>query len=287
MATLETMIDKEIGARKNQEQKVMDFLLSHRDSVLDLSVSQIAKGADVSSSTVVRFCKSLGYEGLKDFKLNFQAELVKADQLARPFTWESSEKEICTLMETKSVHAVQDLFTKSNMKAIDRIARAVVLARNIEILGVGGSAIIAEYLFRELLRYGKKVSLLTDPYMMRHNISDSAHNDVCIAVSRSGSTPEILNTAGKAKSQGMRLFCLTSDGDSPLAAMSEEHVLSCNVRGFKDEGDAFSRLSQFAAVNMITLLTAIYLGRDNEEYKRNFNESSNYQNFISGDKDVH
>jgi len=287
MATLDTLIDKEIGTRKNQEQKVMDYLLSHRESILELSVSQIADGAGVSSSTVVRFCKSLGYEGLKDFKLNFQAELVKQEQLSRPFTWESSSSEICTLMETKSVHAVQSLFTESNMKAIDSIARAVVQARNTEILGLGGSAIIAEYLFRELLRYGKKVSLLTDPYMMRHNISDRSPDDVLIAVSRSGSTKEILDLASKAKMQKIRVFSLTSNEASPLAALSEAHVLSCNVRGFKDEGDAFSRLSQFSAINMITLLSAIYLGRGNEEYKRNFNESSNYQNFLSGDKDVH
>jgi len=62
---------------------------------------------------------------------------------------------------------------------------------------------------------------------------------------------------------------------------------SCTVTGFMDEGNAFSRLAQFAAVNMITLKTALSLGRESSEYRNSFKESSNYHNFISGDKDVH
>ncbi len=288
MATLDTLMDKQIGTRKAQEQKVMDYLLDHRDSVLELSVSDIASGAGVSSSTVVRFCKSLGYEGLKDFKLSFQAELKRADEISRPFTWESSDEEIRMLMRTKSLHAIQEFFSDANMAAVIKIVDSIVGTRNIEIMGMGGSAIIAEYLFRELVRYGKKVSLINDPYMMRHNVTESAKGDVCIAVSCSGSNADILAAAKAAKLEGKKLFAITNNTSSPLAQMSDAFIISCTVQGFiKDEGNSFSRLSQFAAVNMISLMTALRLGRDNEEYKKNFNESSNYHNFISGDKDVH
>ena len=78
---MDAMLEKTISGRKAQEQKVMDFLRENADSIMDLSVAEIAEGAGVSSPTVVRFCKSLGYEGLKDFKLNFQAENRKAQQI--------------------------------------------------------------------------------------------------------------------------------------------------------------------------------------------------------------
>ena len=84
MAAMDAMFEKTISGRKAQEQKVMDFLRENADSIMDLSVSEIAEGAGVSSPTVVRFCKSLGYEGLKDFKLNFQAENRKAQQISEP-----------------------------------------------------------------------------------------------------------------------------------------------------------------------------------------------------------
>lgn len=287
MATMEAMLDKTLSGRKAQEQKVMDFLRANEDSVMELSISQIAEGAGVSSPTVVRFCKSLGFEGLKDFKINFQAEVKRTKQINEPITWESSEEEIKVLMREKSLFAVQSLFSSENMAAISTMVDAIVNAQNTEIIGMGGSSIIAEYLFKELLRYGKKVSLCNDPYMMIHNTVGRVDGDVCIAVSCSGTNKDVMTTAINAKKAGKRLFSITNNGGSPLAAMSEAYVKSSMITGFKDEGNSFSRLSQFAAVNVITLMTALKLGKGSEEYKQSFNESSNYHNFISGDKDVH
>lgn len=287
MAAVDAMLDRQIGKRKAQEQKVMDYLLAHKDSIMDLSITEIAQGAGVSSPTVVRFCKSLGYEGLKDFKVNFQSETRKNKQIQDPITWESSDEEIRTLMDAKSVYSVQSLFSDSNMDSISKMAKAIVKARNTDIIGMGGSAIIAEYLSKELIRYGKKVSLFIDPYMTRHNVTDNVDGDIYIAISCSGTNNDVLSAAINAKNEGKELFSITNNADSPLAQISDAFITSCTVTGFKDEGNAFSRLSQFAAVNMLTLMTAIYLGRNSEEYKRSFNESSNYHNFLSGDKNVH
>ena len=284
---MKTMLDKTLSGRKAQEQKVMEFLRANEDSVMDLSISEIANGAGVSSPTVVRFCKSLGFEGLKDFKINFQAEVRKTRQINEPIVWESSDDEIKNLMKEKSVYSVQSLFSHENMEAVSVISDAITKAGNTDIIGIGGSAIIAEYLFRELLRYGKNVRLYSDPYMMKRNSVGRADGDVCIAVSCSGTNEVVLTAAYNARKEGKRLFAITNNGESDLARMSEAYVRSCIVTGFKDEGDSFSRLSQFTAVNMITLMTALRLGKNSEEYKMNFMESSNYQNFISGDKDVH
>lgn len=276
---MKAMLDKQLSARKAQEQKVMAFLRAHEDSVMDLSISEIAEGAGVSSPTVVRFCKSLGFEGLKDFKINFQAETIKTRQINEPITWASSDEDIRTLMKEKSAFSVQSLFSSENMDAMDRMAKAIVKADNIEIIGMGGSGIIAEYLFKELLRYGKKASLFSDPYMKVHSSVGRHEGDICIAISCSGTNNDVLTTVNRAKKDGKKIYSITNNGDSTLAGMSETYVKSCTVIGFMDEGNAFSRLSQFAAVNMITLKTALNLGRDSDEYKWNFEESSNYHNF--------
>ncbi|MBQ2527981.1 MAG: MurR/RpiR family transcriptional regulator [Spirochaetales bacterium] len=276
---MKAMLDKQLSARKAQEQKVMAFLRAHEDSVMDLSISEIAEGAGVSSPTVVRFCKSLGFEGLKDFKINFQAETIKTRQINEPITWASSDEDIRTLMKEKSAFSVQSLFSSENMDAMDRMAKAIVKADNIEIIGMGGSGIIAEYLFKELLRYGKKASLFSDPYMTVHSSVGRHEGDICIAISCSGTNNDVLTTVNRAKKDGKKIYSITNNGDSTLARMSETYVKSCTVTGFMDEGNAFSRLSQFAAVNMITLKTALNLGRDSDEYKWNFEESSNYHNF--------
>ena len=112
-------------------------------------------------------------------------------------------------------------------------------------------------------------------------------NDICIAVSCSGTNNDVLIAVNKAKKDGKKIYSITNNGESPLAEMSESFIRSCIVTGFMDEGNAFSRLSQFTAVNLITLKTALRLGRESTEYRDSFKESSNYHNFIVGGKNVH
>src|SRR6185295_20227124 len=51
------------------EQRVAKLVLSDPRSFASLPVGELADRAHVSKPTVVRFCRSVGYDGLADFKL--------------------------------------------------------------------------------------------------------------------------------------------------------------------------------------------------------------------------
>ena len=51
------------------EQRVGKLVLSDPRTFAKLPVSELADRAHVSKPTVVRFCRSVGYDGLSDFKL--------------------------------------------------------------------------------------------------------------------------------------------------------------------------------------------------------------------------
>ncbi len=51
------------------EQRVAQLLLGDPRAFANLPVAELAQRAHVSKPTVVRFCRSLGYNGLSDFKL--------------------------------------------------------------------------------------------------------------------------------------------------------------------------------------------------------------------------
>ena len=50
------------------EQRVATLVLADPRSFASLSVTLLAERAGVSKPTVVRFCRSVGYGGLTDFK---------------------------------------------------------------------------------------------------------------------------------------------------------------------------------------------------------------------------
>ncbi|MEY3117763.1 MAG: putative HTH-type transcriptional regulator YbbH, partial [Pseudomonadota bacterium] len=51
------------------EQRVGKLVLQDPRAFANLPVTQLAVRAHVSKPTVVRFCRSVGYDGLSDFKL--------------------------------------------------------------------------------------------------------------------------------------------------------------------------------------------------------------------------
>src|SRR5437763_15408782 len=51
------------------EQRVAKLVLGDPRSFANLPVSELADRAHVSKPTVVGFCRSMGYDGLSDFKL--------------------------------------------------------------------------------------------------------------------------------------------------------------------------------------------------------------------------
>ena len=58
----------------NTEQQIADLILSDWKRIIDMPVAQIACEAGVSQATVVRFCRSIGFDGVPELKLYLKRE---------------------------------------------------------------------------------------------------------------------------------------------------------------------------------------------------------------------
>jgi DNA-binding MurR/RpiR family transcriptional regulator len=61
-----------LGNLKPSEKKVAGYILSNADKLSDLSIIQLAKISKTSETTIVRFCRTLGYKGYQDFKIKIR-----------------------------------------------------------------------------------------------------------------------------------------------------------------------------------------------------------------------
>ena len=62
---------KERDNLSTSERAVLDYLIANKAALKDLSVEAVAKASFTSPASVVRMTKKLGYEGFKDFKVDF------------------------------------------------------------------------------------------------------------------------------------------------------------------------------------------------------------------------
>src|SRR6202012_2535969 len=57
-------------------QRVAEAVLKRPQIVLELTITELAHACHTSETTVVRFCRTLGFSGFSSFKLQVAAELA-------------------------------------------------------------------------------------------------------------------------------------------------------------------------------------------------------------------
>lgn len=120
------------------EQRVGALLLSDPHSFIHSPVRELAEKAQVSKPTVVRFCRSVGFEGLADFKL----KLAAAPNSAPTHLPVPTAHPIQTLIASEFDQAVQALracqralSAKAIEHAAEALAQAISQKRRIAIWG--------------------------------------------------------------------------------------------------------------------------------------------------------
>ncbi len=57
------------------ERNIIQYIVDHPSSLIKGTIGDIAQNTYSSNATVVRFCKKLGFQGIRDFRQAFIMEL--------------------------------------------------------------------------------------------------------------------------------------------------------------------------------------------------------------------
>jgi DNA-binding MurR/RpiR family transcriptional regulator len=188
------------------EARVAQWLLQQPAAFLQTAVARIAQEAQVSQPTVVRFCRSMGAQGLREFKLTLAASL--SQQSAGPHP---SVKPNDNLAEIKSkviqsgVQALQSLTHSLALETLEPVVQALLQAKRIDFVGVGQSALVAQDAKQKFFRFGMICEAHADPALQVMSASLLSRNDVLVLISASGRSPELSHVAGVARAAGARV----------------------------------------------------------------------------------
>ena len=120
------------------ELRVAEHVLAHPRTVLNQPIVEIARAAQVSQPTVIRFCRSLGCEGLSDFKLRLASGLTGTVPITHvQVTNDDSMVELGTKVLGNTASAILQVRSQLNREMIDRTIELLVGARRVEFCAVG------------------------------------------------------------------------------------------------------------------------------------------------------
>ncbi|KAI3590191.1 Transcriptional regulator, RpiR family [Cupriavidus sp. U2] len=208
------------------ERRLADYVARHGASVIRLTMPELAERAGVSQPTIARFCAALGYDGFKEFKLQFAQNVgggtpfvhqdVEANDRPADIAGKVFDRTIATLMSVRNALSADQ---------IEHAIRLLASARRIEFYGCGNSGIVALDIQHKFFRLGIPTTAYSDSHVFSMSAALLRPGDVAVLVSNSGRTWDMLAAATLARGSGAGVLALTHSG-SPLAKLADVCVFS-------------------------------------------------------------
>ena len=258
------------------ERTILEYILQNRDEIPQLSIKELAKRSRTSDASVLRFCKTLGYRGYRDFIVAVSAALassVEKEQSA--YTDIRPGDDLSTIIDNISFTnctSIQDTMSVIDRGAIGRAVEQLKTANYIVFYGVGASGLVCMDAQQKFARIGKTCFAYTDGHSQLTSACLLRPGDVAVLISNSGDTSEILDTLQVVKQTGAAVVAITRYAKSDLAEEADI-VLSISTPEITIRSGAMG--SRIAMLNIIDILFAGVASSDYENVKKYLTKSHN------------
>jgi DNA-binding MurR/RpiR family transcriptional regulator len=245
------------------ERRVADVVLADVSFCVDASNAEIARRADVSEPTVTRFCRAIGCEGVRDFKLKL-AQSVVVGRLylitGQPPVPTENGSPLWNTVFGEARSALNAVERQVDPAEVVKAANLIASAHQVAVFGLGGSsAALAQETQYRLFRYGVVVSAHSDPYIMRMTASTLKPNDLVIAISATGRTREVIDAVALARQYRAKTICITAP-ESELTRVCDV-CLAVDIPEYPDTmKPTASRFAFLAIIDLVSVAAGYKLG---------------------------
>ena len=246
------------------EQRVAKLVLQDPRSFAGLPVSELAERAHVSKPTVVRFCRSMGYDGLSDFKLKLAGTVSEGVPfIHRSVDADDKTSDVMVKLIDNTVAAFLKYRNDASHHAIERAVDALMATwkgkGRIEFYGAGNSGIVAQDAQHKFFRLGINAVAYSDGHMQVMGASLLSPGDCLVIVSNSGRTRDLMDAADIARRHGATVITVTTSG-SPLAQAGHIHLSADHPEGYDRYSPMTSRLMHLMVIDIMATCLALRIG---------------------------
>lgn len=240
------------------EQRIASLFITEPSLIAELSIAELAARCDTSTTSVVRFCKRMGYEHLKDLRMDVLRELARETfetaglpEVSGDIVRDDSLEDIVAKVSMAETLSIADTAKVLDIVALQAAVDTVGAAHRVDIFGVGASSFVGLDLQQKLTRIGRTALNWSDPHAAWTSAATLRTGAVAIAVSHSGSTVDTIEFLAIARAAGATTIAITNHDGSPLAGHADI-VLTTAARetGFRS-GALGSRIAQLMVVDCV------------------------------------
>ena len=258
---------------KPSEKKVARYILNYTDEVVGMPIGELAERSGVSKAAVVRLSKTLGFSGYRDFAIEIAGDMASQKPDENEYTDIQPGDKLETIIKNVCLNnkkAIDDTLQVLDQGEVKKAVEAVHKAKQINFYGVGASGIVALDASQKFMRINKFCQAYTDPHLQVTAAANLMKGDVAFAISYSGETKDILESARVAKQSGAIIIAVTKYGKSTLSETADIKLFLSSPETTMRSGAMASRIAQ---LNMIDIVFSGVASMEYRQIKKNLDRT--------------
>lgn len=266
-------IRSQFDTLSKSEKKVALVVLAQAQTTVSENITALAKNAQVSEPTVVRFCRTLGYDGWQEFKLKLAQSLALAMPGANEApTQDDLASDLINKICSRSINSLLDLRNNLKSEVIQQALDILAQSNKIEFYGQGTSGIVATDAQHKFFRSGVPTVAYADPTI--HSIAASLLHagDTAVAISQRGNSPSLVRSAKLARKSGANVIVLAPSG-TPLAEQATLLIPIDLVFNIDPYTPISARLAYLVVIDILAVGLALKRGPDFRKKMQNAQKS--------------
>jgi len=213
------------GFSKGQ-RKIAKYIIANYDKAAFMTAIRLARFADVSESTVVRFAVELGYDGYPEMRRALQDVIrgkltsVQRIKVAKDIM---GSRDILSHVLSSDIELIRQTMEETDNGDFSRAVEAIIAAKNVYILGFRSSSFLAKFAgfyFNLLFSNSHVISECSDSEVFEQMIRLS-EGDVLIAISFPRYSRRTIKAMQYARDVGARIIAITDGRTSPLVKFAD------------------------------------------------------------------
>ena len=238
MAATETVKDKILplfDTLSPKQRQLARFFLDNEDMIAFASANDIAERAGASAATVVRFCRTLGYEGFTDLQAAIRTRFPQYRTMVQKMADRMANGGLSDDLPRRVAQAnsqnIQESLNQISDKTLSAAVEAMIQARHIHIFASGLSAAAAVLAEHALISLGLSArACLNGRTNQALELSLITSHDLVIVISIWRYLRDTIDAAKTAHAIGATCIALTDSPVAPTAAIAD-HIFVAATEG--------------------------------------------------------
>lgn len=207
------------------QKKIADYILTHEKQAFTMTAAELAKAAEVSEATVVRFAVSLGYDGYQRFQKSLALEAknqLTAVERMELLSEKGKGSDVIKRVFKADMEKIEKTMSDLNYESFNTAVEALLDAKNIYIAGVRSSAALVTFagFYFNLLFGNCRAITGAGGEDITEQLFHAGEGDVVLGISFPRYSAGMVKAMEFSKNRGAFVISLTDSEQSPMTEHS-------------------------------------------------------------------